>query len=82
MSNDLLSTAEHAEKNSTITIVAISVFGLLVEYLGAIDSIAQRMGMGTAPVMIAFVVVFNFGLVLYQIKAGKTINRLRNRPYL
>ncbi len=82
MSNGLLSSADRVEKNSTIAIIAISLLGLLVEYLGVIESIAQRMDTGAAPLMLLFAVVLNLGLVLYQIKAGKTINKLCNRPYL
>lgn len=50
--------------------------------MGVIKSIAQGTGLGEAPVMLVFAVVLNFGLVLYQIKAGKTINKLHKRPYL
>lgn len=82
MSDDILSSADRVEKNSTIAIIAISLLGLLVQYMGVIESIAQGMGMGTASLMLVFAVALNLGLVLYQIKAGKTINRLRNRPYL
>jgi len=82
MSDYLLSSADRVEKNSTIAIIAISLLGLLVEYIGGIEAIAQRMGTGTAPLMLVFAVVLNLGLVLYQIKAGKTINKLCNRPYL
>lgn len=82
MSNDLLSSADHVEKNSTIAIIAISLVGLLVEYIGLIESIARSMGTGVGPLMFVFAVVLNLGLILYQVKAGKTINKLRNRPYL
>lgn len=82
MSNDLLSSADRAEKNSTIAIIAISLVALLVEYIGLIESIARSTGTGVGPLMFVFAVVLNLGLVLYQVKAGKAINKLRNRPYL
>lgn len=82
MSVESLSSATRIERNSTITIIALSLIGLLLSYSGLLGAIAKVMDFSEAPVVLIFAIALNLCLVLFQIKAGKTINKLLKRPYL
>ncbi len=82
MSDDSFQHAELVEKNSTITIVAVSLIAIFLIYSNLIRSIGEMLHIGGGAAVVIFAVLVNAGLVSYQIRAGKTINKLCKRPYI
>ncbi len=82
MSDDSFQQAEVVEKNSTIVIIAVSLVAILLIYSNLIGSIGELLHIGGGTAVVLFAVLVNAGLVFYQIRAGKTINKLCKRPYI
>lgn len=82
MSDDSFQQAEVVEKNSTIIIVALSAAAILLIFSNVIRSIGELLHIGGGAAVVIFAVLVNVGLVFYQIRAGKTINKLCKRPYI
>ncbi|MDH4183363.1 MAG: hypothetical protein OEV92_04010 [Nitrospinota bacterium] len=82
MAEDPFEQAEVIERNSTIVIVVISLMAFVLLYSGALAALAGAAGVGDGVIMFLFAIAVNVAAVLYQVKAGKDINRKCNRPYI
>ncbi len=82
MSDDSFQQAEAVEKKSTIIIVAVSAIAILLIYTNVIRAIGEMLRIGGGTAVVLFAVLVNAGLVFYQIRAGKTINKLCKRPFI
>lgn len=82
MTIDNFEEAEEIERNSTIVILAASLVCVLLVFSGLVGQLGARLGAGEGVSVIGFSVLTNFVLVLYQVSAGKQINRLAKRPYI
>jgi Na+/pantothenate symporter len=82
MAEDPFEEAEIIERNSTLVILVFSLAAMVLLYSGGVKVLAGGLGIGEGAAVFIFAAVVNLAAVLYQVNAGKVINRKCGRPYV